>query len=74
MILAGTGRSGHPIEDEDKNVWRYLREAFWARPEIAGLGRVPVNLILLAGVGILGFGEHALWLAGLGAEVAYLYS
>ncbi|MBV8968595.1 MAG: hypothetical protein JO331_05975 [Verrucomicrobia bacterium] len=55
-------------------MWRYIREAFWARPEIAGLGKVPVNVILLAGVGILGFGEHALWLAGLGAEVAYLYA
>jgi hypothetical protein len=40
-------------------VWRYIREAFWARPEIAGLGKVPVNVIFLA---------------GLGAEVAYLYA
>ena len=55
-------------------MWRYLREAFLARPEITGLGKVPVNVILLAGVGILGFGEHAVWLAGLGAEVAYLYA
>ena len=37
-------------------MFRYLKAAFWAAPEVAGLGRLPVNLLLLAGFAILGFG------------------
>jgi hypothetical protein len=53
-------------------VWRYLKKAFWARPEVSGLGRVPVNALLLAGFGILGFGHEAFWFMGAGLEAAYL--
>lgn len=53
-------------------MWRYLQEAFWARPQIPGLGRVPVNALLLAGFGILGFGHEAFWFMGAGLETAYL--
>ena len=35
---------------------------------------MPVNAILVACLGILGFAEPAIWLAGLGAEVLYLFS
>jgi hypothetical protein len=55
-------------------VFRYLKEAFWARPDIGGLGRVPWNAILVAGAVILGFGEHSVWFAGLGLETLYLYA
>jgi hypothetical protein len=53
---------------------RYLKEAFWARPELGGLGRVPWNVLAVAGLAILGFGEHAIWLGGLGLETMYLYA
>jgi len=53
---------------------RYLREAFWARPDLAGLGRVPWNALAVAGLAILGFGEHAVWLGGIALETFYLYS
>jgi hypothetical protein len=53
---------------------RYLSEAFWARPEFAGLGRVPWNALFVAGAVILGLGEHAVWFAGAALETIYLYS
>ena len=53
---------------------RYLNEAFWARPQLAGIGRVPWNALAVAGAAILGFGEHAVWLAALGLETVYLYA
>ena len=53
-------------------MWRYFQKAFWARPQIPGLGRVPVNALLLAGFGILGFGHEAFWFMGAGLEAAYL--
>ncbi len=37
-----------------------------------GLGRVPVNVIVLAGFGILGLGHEAFWFLGAGLETAYL--
>jgi len=43
-------------------VFRYFKAAFWAAPEVAGLGRVPVNVLTLAGFGILGFGHAGFWL------------
>lgn len=54
-------------------MFRYLKEAFWARPALAGLGAIPWNVLAVLGVGMLGFAEHAIWLAGLGLETAYLY-
>jgi len=54
-------------------MFRYLRAAFTARPRIPGLGEVPVNLLGLAGVGILGLASPAFWFLGLGVEVAYLF-
>ncbi len=52
---------------------RYLNQAFWARPQLAGLGRIPWNALVVAGAALLGFGEHAIWLAAAGAETLYLY-
>jgi hypothetical protein len=55
-------------------MFRYLKEAFWARPDIGGLGRIPWNAIAVAGAIILGFGEHAVWIGALGLETLYLYA
>jgi len=51
-------------------MWRYLKAAFLVGVEVPGLGRLPVNALAVAGVGILGFVEPSLWLAGLGIEAA----
>ena len=55
-------------------MFRYLSEAFWARPKIGGVGRLPINALAVAGAVILGFGEHAVWLGALGLETLYLYA
>jgi len=55
-------------------MWRYLKEAFWARPDLFGLGRIPWNAIAVGGVALLGIGEPAIWLAGAGLEAAYLFT
>jgi hypothetical protein len=55
-------------------MFRYLTQAFWARPRIGILGRIPINALAVAGAFILGFGEHAVWLGALGVETLYLYA
>jgi hypothetical protein len=55
-------------------MWRYLKAAFLVGVNVPGLGRLPVNALAAAGVGILGFAIHPLWLAGLGLEVTVLSS
>ena len=54
-------------------MFRYLKEAFWARPILGGLGAIPWNVLALAGAGTIGFAEHAVWLAAIAAETLYLY-
>jgi len=54
-------------------MFRYLSAAFTARPRVPGLGAIPVNLLALAGFGIVGLASPAFWFLGLGLEVAYLY-
>src|ERR1700760_812773 len=55
-------------------MFRYLKAAFWAAPKLAGLGRLPVNILALSGFGILGFGHAGFWLLGLAFEGTYLYA
>lgn len=55
-------------------MWRYLSAAFWARADLPGLGRIPVNAVLCAGVACLGFAIPGVWLIGLGIETAYLFA
>lgn len=55
-------------------MFRYLKAAFWAAPQIAGLGRLPVNVLALFGFGILGIGHPGFWLLGLAFEGTYLYA
>lgn len=50
-------------------MFRYLKEAFWARPDIGGLGRIPWNAIAVARAIILGFGEHSVWIGGIEAQI-----
>ena len=54
-------------------MFRYLSAAFTARPRVPGLGEIPVNLLALAGFGIVGLASPAFWFLGLGLEVAYLF-
>jgi hypothetical protein len=50
----------------------YLKAAFWIGVAVPGLGRVPVNVLLVAGCGILGFASPAFWLLGAAGEAALL--
>ena len=52
---------------------RYLKEAFWARASLPVIGALPVNALAVAGLGVFGLAEHALWLIGLGLETGYLF-
>ncbi|AXC14806.1 hypothetical protein ACPOL_5558 [Acidisarcina polymorpha] len=55
-------------------MWRYLKAAFLVGVDVPGLGRIPVNALGTAAVGILGFVEPSIWLAGLGIEAALVSS
>lgn len=55
-------------------MFRYVNQAFWAGPRIWGIGRIPWNALAVSAAVIFGFGEHSIWLAGLGAETLYLYA
>jgi hypothetical protein len=52
----------------------YLKQAFWAGPNLPGLGRLPVNALAVLGFAILGVGHPGFWLMGAGLEAAYLAS
>ena len=56
------------------DLWHYLKAAFWFKPNIPGLGSIPVNLLGLVGFAMLGFGHPGFWLLGLGLETAYLFT
>lgn len=51
---------------------KYLKEAFWAGPQVPGLGRLPLNALAALGFAILGLGHEGFWLLGAGLETAYL--
>jgi len=50
----------------------YLKKAFWAGPNLPGLGRLPINALAALGFAILGLGHPAFWLLGAGLEATYL--
>ncbi len=54
-------------------MWRYVSAAFWARPRIAGLGALPLNLVALTAFAMLGFGNPGFWFLGIGLEISYLW-
>lgn len=49
-------------------MWHYIKSAFFVRPKVPGIGPVPVNVLLTAGFGILGFAQPAFWLLGMAVE------
>ena len=55
-------------------MWRYLKSAFLVGVDVPGMGRIPLNALAACGIGIMGFGEHALWLLGLGLEATIVSS
>lgn len=58
---------------EDKlGYFDYLRAAFNLRPNVGGLGALPLNKLFLAGFAILGFGNPGFWFLGLALESIYL--
>jgi hypothetical protein len=50
----------------------YLKAAFWAGIDVPGLGRVPVNVLLVAACAILGFANPGFWLLGAAGEALLL--
>lgn len=52
--------------------WDYLKAAFGLRVRVPGLGQLPMNVLAVAGVGLVGLGFPPLLLLGLGLETAYL--
>ncbi len=56
------------------DLWDYLKAAFWYKPNVRGLGSIPVNILGLIGFAVLGFGHPGFWLLGLGLEAAYLFA
>ena len=49
-------------------MWRYIKSAFFVGVDVPGLGRLPVNVLLATGFGILGFADPGFWLAGAAVE------
>ncbi len=54
-------------------MWKYLKEAFWFRPHLGGLGALPVNLIALVCFLILALGHVGFLFLGTGLEILYLF-
>jgi len=55
-------------------VWKYLKAALLVSLPVPGLGRLPINVLAATGFGILGLGEPAFWLLGLGIETTVVFS
>lgn len=53
-------------------MWRTLTAAFWARPNVPGLGAFPLNAVAVVCLGILGFANPGFWFLGLAGEATYL--
>ena len=49
-------------------MWSYIKSAFFVRVEVPGLGHLPINAMLAAGFGILGFAQPGFWLLGMAVE------
>lgn len=52
--------------------WDYVKGAFNARPNIKGMGAVPVNYLYLLGVGVASLLNPGFLFIGAGLEIAYL--
>lgn len=49
-------------------MWHYIKSAFFVRVAVPGLGPLPVNALLAAAFGILGFAQPGFWFLGLATE------
>jgi hypothetical protein len=58
--------------DAPLSYFDYLREAFYRKVRVPGLGGLPANLMGLGVVAVLGIVNPGFWLLGAAAEVAYL--
>ncbi|MEA3277027.1 MAG: hypothetical protein U9Q81_17420 [Pseudomonadota bacterium] len=58
--------------DSPPTYFDYLREAFYRKARVPGLGGLPVNLMGLGAVAVLGIVNPGFWLLGAAAEIAYL--
>ena len=53
--------------------WDYVKAAFHLKVNVKGLGYLPMNKLLIAGFGILGFGNPGFWFLGAAYEIGYLF-
>lgn len=51
----------------------YLKQAFFLKFPVPPLGSIPVNILLVLGFLMLGFGHPGFWLLGLGVEATLLF-
>lgn len=54
-------------------MWKYIKAAFLFRPDMAGVGALPVNVIALVCFLILAFGHIGFLFLGVGLETLYLF-
>lgn len=55
-------------------MWKYLKAALLVDVPVPRMGRLPINVMAAAGFAILGLGEPAFWLLGLGLEATVIFS
>jgi hypothetical protein len=60
------------MSDDALSFWDYLREAFYRKVPVPGLGVLPANVMALAALAVLGLGNPGFWFLGAAAEVVYL--
>ena len=60
------------MADRDLSFWDYVKAAFHWKTALPLLGGMPLNILMLIGFGILGFGNPGFWLLGLALETGYL--
>ena len=52
--------------------WDYVKSAFGLRVSVPGLGQLPLNILGVAGIGLVSLGFPPLLFIGMGVEAAYL--
>jgi hypothetical protein len=57
----------------DLNFFDYVKAAFNQKADIAGLGPMPVNKMLLTAAAVLGIWNPGFWFLGIAAEALYLW-
>jgi len=60
------------MSEEELTYMDFVKEAFNARPKLKLIGGLPLNLMGMAGFGVLGILNPGFWLVGAGLEIGYL--